>query len=98
LIGAPVILFGLALLRSADLLSASSLQYAMLLIVAWKLGLAYWVFFLQQNSHALYEYFGGGGDHTRSMQLGMLVVFAGGFLKSHVMNAIDSPFWKIMVS
>lgn len=98
LIGAPVLLFGLAILRSADLLPGSSLQYAMLLIVAWKLGLAYWIFFLQQNSHALYEYFGGGGDHARSMQLGMLVVFAGGFLKSHVVKAIASPFWQIMVS
>lgn len=96
LIGAPVLLFGLGILRSSDLLPGSSLQYAFLLIVAWKLGLAYWMFFLQQNSHALYEYF--GGYHGRAAQLGVLLVFAGGFLKPHVVDALASPFWHVMVS
>jgi hypothetical protein len=96
LIGAPVLLFGLGILRSSDLLPGSSLQYAFLLIVAWKLGLAYWMFFLQQNSHALYEYF--GGYHDRAAQLGVLLVFAGGFLKPHVVDALASPFWQVMVS
>ena len=96
LLGAPVLLFGLGLLRSSDLLPGSSLQYAFLLIVAWKLGLAYWVFFLQQNSHALYEYF--GGYHARAAQLGILVVFAGGFLKPRVVDLFGSPFWQVMVS
>ena len=96
LVGAPVILFGLAILRSSDMLPGSSLSYAMLLIVAWKLGLAYWMLFLQQNSHALYEYF--GGYHGRAMQLGVLIVFAGGFLKGHVVDAFASPFWQVMVS
>lgn len=97
LIGAPVILFGLAMLRSGGVLSGSALHYAMLLIVAWKLGLAYWIFFLQQNSYALYEYF-GGANHARAMQIGVLLVFAGGFLKPQVVKAMASPFWQVMVS
>jgi hypothetical protein len=96
LLGAPVLLLGLGLLRSSDMLPGSSLQYAFLLIVAWKLGLAYWMFFLQQNSHALYEYF--GGYHSRAAQLGILVVFAGGLLKPRVVDLFGSPFWQVMVS
>lgn len=98
LIGAPVILFGLAILRSADMLPGSALYYAMLLIVAWKLGLAYWIFFLQQNSYALYEYFNGAANQARVVPLGALLVFAGGFLKPQVVQAIASPFWQVMVN
>lgn len=99
LIGAPVILFGLAMLRGSDLLPGSSLQYAMLLIIAWKLGLAYWIFFLQQTSHALYQYFGGGaGNRGQVASIGAVLVMAGGYFKPAIVSAFDSPFWQIMVN
>lgn len=97
LLGAPAILFGLVALRSDGMLPGSSLQYAMLLIVAWKLGLAYWIFFLQQTSHALYEYF-AGGNQGRTASIGALLVVAGGYFRSEIVNAFDSPFWQIMVN
>jgi hypothetical protein len=98
LIGAPVILFGLAVLRVAGALPGSAFEYAMLLIVAWKLGLAYWIFFLQQNSYALYEYFGGAAGQAQAVPIGALLVVAGGFFKAQVVKAIASPFWQVMVS
>jgi hypothetical protein len=98
LIGAPVILLGLGVLRVAGALPGSALHYAMLLIVAWKLALSYWIFFLQQNSHALYEYFGGGANQSRATQIGALLVIGGGYLRPRVIEAIDSSFWQIMVS
>lgn len=98
LIGAPIILFILGLLGAAGALPGSSFRYAALLIVAWKLGLAYWIFFLQQGSHALYEYFGGAMNQSRAVPIGALLVFAGGFLKPEVVKAFASPFWKVMVS
>lgn len=98
LLGAPVILFGLVALRTEGMLPGSSLQYAMLLIVAWKLGLAYWIFFSQQTSHALSQYFSGGENPGRSASTGALLVVAGGYFRSEIVNAFDSPFWKIMVN
>jgi hypothetical protein len=98
LIGAPVILFGLAMLRGGGMLPGSSLQYAMLLFIAWKLGLAYWIFFLQQTSHALYQYFGGAGNRGQVASMGAVLVMAGGYFKPAIVNAFDSPFWQIMVN
>lgn len=98
LIGAPLILIGLVFLRSAGALPGSTFNYAVLLIIAWKLGLAYWIFFLQQTSHALYEYFGGGANQAQAVPIGALLVFAGGFLKPQVVQAIASPLWQVMVS
>ena len=98
LAGAPLILIGLALARSAGALPGAAFDYAMLLIVAWKLGLAYWIFFLQQSSYALYEYFGGAANRARAVPIGALLVFAGGYLKPQVVKAVGSPLWQIMVS
>ena len=98
LLGAPAILFILVTLRAGGLLPGSSLQYAMLLIVAWKLGLAYWIFFLQQTSHALYRYFSGTENPGRTASAGALLVVAGGYFRPEIVNALDSPFWKIMVN
>ncbi len=80
LIGAPAILFGLAMLRGGGMLPELVLQYAMLPIIAWKLGLAYWIFFCSR-------------PHTRSINIsavrarecgqvasiGAVLVMAGGY-------------------
>lgn len=98
LIGAPLILLLLSMIGAAGGLPGSSPKYALLLIVAWKLGLAYWIFFLQQTSYALYEYFGGAAARGQGAALGAVLVFAGGYLKPQVVGAVASPFWQIMVS
>jgi hypothetical protein len=98
LIGSPVILLVLGVIGSAGALPGSAFKYAVLLIVAWKLGLAYWIFFRQQSAYALYEYFGGGANRAQAVPIGTLLVFAGGYLKPQVVKAIASPFWQVMVS
>jgi hypothetical protein len=98
LIGAPVIFAGLLALGVAGVLPDAAFKYAGLLIVAWKLALAYWIFFRQQSSYALYEYFGGAVNQAQALPIGMLLVFVGGYLKSAVMTVFDSPYWRIMVS
>jgi hypothetical protein len=98
LLGAPLILVGLAVLRSAGALPGSAFDYAMLLIIAWKLGLAYWIFFLQQTSHALYEYFSGGANRGQAATIGAVLVMAGGYCKAAIVAVSDSPFWQVMVS
>lgn len=98
LIGAPVILFGLFSLQADGMLPGSYFQYAMLSIVAWKLGLAYWIFFLQQTSHALYEYFGGAANRGQVASTGAVLVMAGGYFRTAIVGAVDSPFWQVMVS
>jgi hypothetical protein len=98
LAGAPVILLLLAFARGSGWLSDAAFQYALLLIIAWKLGLAYWIFFLQQSSYALYEYFGGAANRAQVVPVGVLLVFAGGYLKPQVVKAFASPLWQIMVS
>jgi hypothetical protein len=99
LLGAPILLLLLSMLPSQGLLPESAFKYALLLIVAWKLGLAYWIFFLQQNPYALYEYFEERTtSNPRSAQAGAAIVVIGGLFKSNVVGAIASPFWAVMVS
>jgi hypothetical protein len=98
LAGAPLILFGLLTLRADGLLPDSLLKYAMLLIIAWKLGLAYWIFFLQQTSHALYQYFSGSEKPGRTASFGALLVVGGGYFRPEIVKAFDSLFWQVMVS
>lgn len=98
-LGAPLLLLGIAMLPGLGALPESGIKYALLLIVTWKLGLAYWIFFLQQSPFALYEYFEERSEGTpRSAQAGIVIVVLGGLLKSNVVGAIDSPFWVVMVN
>ncbi len=98
-LGSPLLLLLLAMLPSLGLLPDSGIKYALLVIVVWKLGLAYWILFLQQNPYALFEYFEERAAGTsRSAQAGALVVVLGGLIKTNVVGAIDSPFWAVMVN
>lgn len=99
LLGSPILLLALATLPAQGLLPDAGFKYALLLIVTWKLGLAYWIFFLQQSPYALYEYFEERATGApRSAQAGAAIVVFGGLLKSKIVGAIDSPFWVVMVN
>lgn len=77
----------------SGLIPQAAVKYALLSVIAWKLGLAYWLYFLQQNGFALYEYFGG------KAQNGLPIVIIGSvFIDRLVINAVDNPIWKAMVS
>ena len=93
LIGAGALQVLAAGAGEAGLISQGAVEYALLSVIAWKLCTAYWLFFLQQNGFALYQYFGG------KVQNGLPVVLIGSiFLDRWVINAIDHPLWKAMVS
>src|SRR5262245_61052425 len=53
LLGAPLILYVLLIAEREAWLQLQVLRYLALSIVAWKLALAYWILFLQQNAFAL---------------------------------------------
>lgn len=92
LAGTVVLVFAIDAAYASGTLSQPALKYALLVVVVWKLALAYWIFFLQQTGFALYEYFGGRG------QSGLLVVIVGALLKSYVITAVNHPLWQIVVS
>ena len=98
LIGSALIFVGLVIAEQSGLLPNVFIPYALLLVVAWKLGVAYWVFFLQQNTFALYEYFSVQTAPSQSLPLGAIMVMAGTFLRSAVAGVFDSPAWIIAVS
>jgi hypothetical protein len=53
----------------------------------------YWIYYLQQTGFALFEYFGG------KAQNGLAVVFIGAILLRRVIvQAVDHPVWKVVVS
>lgn len=92
LVGTVVLVLTIDAIYASGMLSERTLKYAFLVIVVWKLALAYWMFFLQQTGFALYEYFGG------KAQSGLLILIAGAFLRSYVTSAVDHPLWRIVVS
>lgn len=93
LVGAGILGWLLMQAEASGLLGPGKLKYAVLLVVAWKLAVTYWIYYLQQTGFALFEYFGG------KAQQGLLIVFIGAFvLRRVVVNAVDHPVWQIMVS
>ena len=98
LLGAPLIVFLIGFALNQQWMSETAIKYALLLVVAWKLSLAYWIFFLQQQSHALYEYFEGSPSNPQLASVGPVLVIVGSLVKSTVIGAVDSPFWTLMVN
>lgn len=97
LVGAPVILFALVVMGDQNLVPTRALRYLFLLIVTWKLVLAYWIFFLQQNSFALYEYFAGAERAQKSSSLGLVAVVLGSLARSNIVEALkDHPYLQVM--
>lgn len=93
LAGAAVLGFVIGQAETASLVPAGAVKYTILLIIAWKLGLTYWIYYLQQTAFSLYEYFGGKALN------GLPIILVGGFFVDRlVINALDHPLWKAMVS
>ena len=98
LLGAPLIVFLIGFALNQHWLNEAAIKYALLLVVAWKLSLAYWIFFLQQQSHALHEYFERRPRNPQLASVGPALVVVGSLVKSNVIGAVDSPFWTLMVN
>jgi hypothetical protein len=93
LLGAAILGFILVQAEASGALAAGTMNYALLIVVAWKLAVTYWIYYLQQTGFALFEYFGG------KAQNGLAVVFIGAILLRRVIvQAVDHPVWKVVVS
>jgi hypothetical protein len=93
LAGAGILAFLLVQAEANGNLPPGTLKYALLLVVAWKLAMTYWIYYLQQTGFALFEYFGGKALN------GLPIVLIGGFLlRKLIVNAVDHPVWQVMVS
>lgn len=93
LLGAAILGFILVQAEASGALAAGAVKYAFLIVVAWKLAVTYWIYYLQQTGFALFEYFGG------KPQNGLAIVFIGAILLRRVIvEAVDHPLWKMVVS
>ena len=95
LIGSPLILLLIGFALQQQWINEAAIRYAVLVIVAWKFSLAYWIYFSQQGAHALYEYFDRSAANP---QMGAGLVFVGSLLKSKIIGVSSSPFWILMVN
>jgi hypothetical protein len=91
-LGMMALFLGLGLVYVLLDLSKGSLPYLQVLLVVWKLAVAYWLFDLQKRSFALHEYFGG------RVRNGLPVMAAGFLLKGAVLKAFGGSGWWLMVA
>lgn len=69
------------------------IKYAFQVVVLWKLGLAYWLFFLQSTTLELYQYAGG------IVRNGVFLLIAAAlFMREKVLSLSDSALWILVVS
>ena len=59
LAGIVAIAMAIAFLAVKGVVPREKVPHAMLLLVLWKLGISYWIFFLQSRTFELYQHFGG---------------------------------------
>ncbi len=71
--GTAAILIGIDAAFDSGMLFRAGVQYAMLGLTVWKLGVSYWLFSIQSRTFGIYEYYGG------AVKNGMLVVVIAGF-------------------
>jgi hypothetical protein len=91
-VGLVAISLGLAVAYTLLKLPEASLPYLRVLLIVWKLAVAYWLFDLQKRGFALHEYFGG------RVRNGVLVLVAGLMLRPVVLGAFGDSAWWMMVA
>lgn len=86
--------FGLLYLWQGGILDKGSLQYAMLVLVVWKLAIGYALFVMQASTIELYQYYGGVLN-----RFGLPVVLLGAFfLRGLVLNLLPFTLWFLVLS
>ncbi len=58
-IGSAVIVGVTVVMLSMNILTKDTVDYALLALTVWKLGISYWLFVTQNTGFQIYEYFGG---------------------------------------
>ncbi|MGN7743972.1 hypothetical protein ACTJKT_28835 [Pseudomonas sp. 22526] len=91
------VIIGLALislLNNGYLSTQAQIQYALLVLVVWKLSIGYVLFTLQNATIELYQYYGGVLN-----RFAPLVALAGAFvLKGLVVKLVPATLWYLVVS
>jgi hypothetical protein len=73
-------------------LADSNLKYGFQLVVIAKLGVAYWLYFLQSRTFEIYEHFNG------MVRNGLLPVIVGTmFLRKDILSLVDNVVWVMAV-
>lgn len=94
LFGAVVIAFALIYLWQAGYIHKDGLQYALLVLVVWKLMVAYALFVAQSATIEIYQYYGGGLN-----RFGMPVMLLGAFvLRGVVLGSLPFTLWQLVLS
>jgi hypothetical protein len=88
--GSVVLFFGIEALLASSLLDQRSAAYAVLVVVAYKLGISYALHLLQSRSFQLHEYFGG------AVRNGMLLVILGLLARSSVLQKLEGSMWLVV--
>jgi hypothetical protein len=97
LLGAALLFIVIGVAAVEHWLPPLLVRYALIGIVLWKLALAYWLFFLQQNTFSLYEYFGGNAREAQRGSAGMALLVVGMLFRTPVLKVFDSDLWYWMV-
>lgn len=94
-VGSLVIGVSLIQLLEAGFFSdKTQVQYALLVLVVWKLFVGYRLFILQDATLAIYQYYGGVLN-----RFAPLVALGGAFvLKGFVINLVPATLWYLVVS
>lgn len=82
----------LALRESGAIESTTVLRLGLLAISAWKLGMTYAIYIIQERTFQVYEYY-GGPVRSAAYALGL-----GISLRATVVGLVDDPLWGIIVS
>ncbi len=75
-----------------DIVNKENIQYILLLLLCWKLGVAYYLYMLQSRTFNIYEHFGN------TVQNGIFVVIAGSvFGNKFVLQLFEEPIWSLVM-
>jgi hypothetical protein len=88
--GSVALFFGIEALLASSVLDQRSSAYAVLVVVAYKLGISYVLHLLQSRSFQLHEYFGG------AVRNGMLLVILGLLARSSVLQKLEGSMWLVV--
>jgi hypothetical protein len=79
------------LVRSKTIENRTIIQLLLLVIVTWKLGMAYVIDIVQSRTFHVYEYYGG------PVRSSTYVIATGFILRDFVIGLFDDPLWVIIV-
>ncbi len=88
--GSVLLFFGIEALLASSVLGQRSAGYAVLVVVAYKLGVSYVLHLWQSRSFQLHEYFGG------AVRNGMLLVIVGLLVRSSVLQKLEGSMWLVV--